>query len=129
MAFDIETARTWVIMTQGSAAPNRLNVAVTRALPPPVIALFEARHNVRVNLDDRRLAPDELQRAAEGVDALIVTAFDRLDADAIDRFANTLRIIATYSVGIEHIDLKAAVERGLAVLSTPDVLSNSVAER
>ena len=103
-------------------------MAVTRALPPPVIALFEARHNVRVNLDDRRLPPDELQRAAEGVDALIVTAFDRLDADAIDRFANTLRIIATYSVGIEHIDLKAAAERGLAVLSTPDVLSNSVAE-
>jgi glyoxylate reductase len=59
---------------------------------------------------------------------MVVTAFDRLDADAIAQLPARLRILATYSVGIEHIDLDAAARRGIAVLSTPDVLSNSVAE-
>jgi glyoxylate reductase len=81
-----------------------------------------------VNPDDRTLTPDELQHAAKGVDALIITAFDRLDAAAMARLPAALRMIATYSVGIEHLDLLAARGRGLAVLSTPDVLSDAVAE-
>ena len=59
---------------------------------------------------------------------MVVTAFDRLDADAIAQLPARLRILATYSVGVEHIDLDAAARRRIAVLSTPDVLSNSVAE-
>ena len=108
--------------------PPRLNVAVTRALPPPVIELLAKRHNVWVNPHDRALTPDELQQVAAGADVVIVTAFDRLDAGAIERLPAALRIVATYSVGIEHIDLEAAAGRGIAVLSTPDVLSDSVAE-
>jgi glyoxylate reductase len=63
-----------------------------------------------------------------GADALVVTAFDRLDGGALEGLPTCLRIIATYSVGIEHLDLGAARRRGIAVLSTPDVLSDSVAE-
>src|SRR5215471_5254275 len=115
-------------MPNDTKGPPRLNVGVTRTLPAPVIELIERRHSVQVNPHDRVLTPSELQQMAVGVDALIVTAFDRLDADAIGRLPSTLRILATYSVGIEHIDLKAAAGRGIAVLSTPDVLSDSVAE-
>jgi lactate dehydrogenase-like 2-hydroxyacid dehydrogenase len=106
----------------------QLNIAVTRVLPLPVLELLRSRHNVSVNPDDRTLTPDELQQAAKGADALLITAFDRLDAGAVAQFPAGLRIMATYSVGIEHIDLDAVSQRGIAVLSTPDVLSNSVAE-
>jgi len=116
------------IMAIDNKQPPRLNVAVTRALPPPVIELIGKRHEVWVNPNDRVLTPDELQQAAAGADVLLVTAFDRLDAAAIERLPPALRIVATYSVGIEHIDLTAAARRGVAVLSTPDVLSDSVAE-
>jgi glyoxylate reductase len=108
--------------------PSQLDIAVTRFLPLPVLELLRSRHNVWVNPGDRTLTPDELQRTALGADALLITAFDRLEADAIARLPTSLRIIATYSVGIEHIDLHAASKRGIAVLSTPDVLSDSVAE-
>ena len=107
---------------------SRLRIAVTRALPDPVIARLRERHDVWVNPDDRILTPDELQEAAARSDALIVTAFDRCDAAAIGRLPASLRILSTYSVGIEHIDLEAARRRGIAVLYTPDVLSDSVAE-
>ncbi len=115
-------------MPLAAATPPRLKVAVARALPPPVMAQLAAYHDVWVNPDPRTLTPDELQAAAVGVDVLIVTALNRLDAAAIARLPATLRIIATYSVGIEHIDLDAARNSGLAVLSTPDVLSDAVAE-
>jgi lactate dehydrogenase-like 2-hydroxyacid dehydrogenase len=106
----------------------RLRLAVTRALPPPVMALLSKRHDVWVNPHDRALTPDELKHAAASADAMIITAFDRLDADTIGRLPTALRIIATYSVGNEHIDQDAARRREIAVLSTPDVLSGSVAE-
>ena len=106
----------------------RLAVAVTRALPAQVLELFRNRHDIWVNPHDRSLTAQELQQMAGDADAMVVTAFDRLDADAIGRLPARLRILATYSVGIEHIDLEAAAHRGIAVLSTPDVLSNSVAE-
>ena len=106
----------------------RLDVAVTRALPAQVLELFRIRHAVWVNPHDRSLTPDELQQAACCADAMVVTAFDRLDRDTIARLPERLRILATYSVGIEHIDLEAAARHGIAVLSTPDVLSDSVAE-
>ena len=70
-------------MASDNQERRRLVLSVTRALPHPVIALLAARHDVRVNPDDRSLTSDELQHAAVGADALIVTAFDRLDAAAI----------------------------------------------
>lgn len=108
--------------------PPRLRLAVTRALPEPVLAALRACHDVWVNPDDRILSRDELQAAAQRADAMIVTAFDRLDAEAIGRLPANLRIVCTYSVGIEHIDQAAAHRREIAVLYTPDVLSDSVAE-
>jgi lactate dehydrogenase-like 2-hydroxyacid dehydrogenase len=116
------------MMATTTQALPRLELAVARALPPPVLDLFRARHNVWINPHDRSLSVEELQEAASGAQAIVVTAFDRMDAAAIARLPASLRIIATYSVGIEHIDLEAAARRGIAVLSTPDVLSNSVAE-
>lgn len=39
-----------------------------------------------------------------------------------------LKVIATMSVGYEHIDRKAAAKQKIAVSNTPTVSSNSVAE-
>lgn len=61
-------------------------------------------------------------------DALLVSVDVRLDADAMFRLPRTVGAIATYSSGLDHIDLQAARERGLAVFNTPDVLGAAVAE-
>ena len=39
-----------------------------------------------------------------------------------------LKIIATHSVGTDHVDLVAAAAKGVVVTNTPDVLSNATAE-
>lgn len=57
-----------------------------------------------------------------GAQALLVSVQNRLDAAAIDALPDTLRIIATVSVGTDHIDLAAAARRGIVVSNTPGVL-------
>lgn len=53
---------------------------------------------------------------------------DRLDRDAIKALPSTVKMIATYSVGHDHIDLQAAADRRIAVFNTPGVLSDAVAD-
>jgi len=61
-------------------------------------------------------------------EAAMVVVTDDLSAPVIIDLPASLRAIATYSVGYEHIDVAAATARGIAVLTTPDVLSPAVAE-
>ncbi|MEZ5850022.1 MAG: D-glycerate dehydrogenase [Hyphomicrobiaceae bacterium] len=110
------------------APGSRLRIGVTRALPDPVVAMLRRQHDLWINPDDRVLSPDELQELAARSDALIVTAFDRFNEAAIGRLAPCVKIVSTFSVGYEHIDVEAARKRGLAVLYTADVLSDAVAE-
>jgi len=50
-----------------------------------------------------------------------------MTAEMMDQFPN-LEMIATFSVGFDHIDLSAAKERGIKVTHTPDVLSAETAD-
>ena len=53
---------------------------------------------------------------------------DRLTKEAIIALPASIRIIASYSVGTDHIDLAAAKARGIAVSNTPGTLVNAVAD-
>jgi lactate dehydrogenase-like 2-hydroxyacid dehydrogenase len=53
---------------------------------------------------------------------------DNFDAALIAMLPSTVRVIATFSVGYDHIDIAGAAERGIAVCNTPDVLSVATAE-
>jgi glyoxylate reductase len=103
---------------------------VTRALPEPLLARLRTEFACWTNPEDRNLGADEIvrQAQAERAEALLVMAMDRIDAGLIQALPDSVRVIATYSVGHDHIDLQAAKARGVAVLSTPDVLSDAVAD-
>ena len=66
--------------------------------------------------------------AAEGADAIFVTPLDRLDSVFFERVSPTVRVIATYSVGFEHIDLQGAAKRKIAIAYTPGVNSDATAD-
>ncbi|HKY82477.1 MAG TPA: NAD(P)-dependent oxidoreductase [Sphingobium sp.] len=52
----------------------------------------------------------------------------RFDRETIGTLPPSVKAIATYSVGYDHIDLAAAADRGIAVFNTPGVLSDAVAD-
>ena len=85
-------------------------------------------YNARRNPNQFPFSQQNLLSAAEGADALFVTPADRLDSGFFQKVSPTIKIIATYSVGFEHIDLEAAARRKLPVAYTPGVNSEATAD-
>ncbi len=99
---------------------------VTRRLPAAIEALAAETFEVRLTPSD--VAITDLLARAEGVDAILCCPGDLLDAGAIGRLPDSVKVIGTFSVGYDHIDVGAARSRGIAVCNTPDVLSVATAE-
>ncbi|KAB7740210.1 D-glycerate dehydrogenase [Parvibaculum sedimenti] len=101
---------------------------VTRKLPADVEARLARSYDADTNPTDAVLTADELVARAEGKDALLVTPADRVNAALIVRLPASIRVIASFSVGYDHIDVKAADARGIPVTNTPDVLTDATAD-
>jgi lactate dehydrogenase-like 2-hydroxyacid dehydrogenase len=85
---------------------------------------YEARRNP----NQFPFSTQSLLSAAEGADALFITPADRLDSGFFQKVSPTVKIIATYSVGFEHIDLEGAARRKIPVAYTPGVNSEATAD-
>jgi lactate dehydrogenase-like 2-hydroxyacid dehydrogenase len=107
---------------------DRAAILVTRKLPDAVTARLSRDYRPTLNPDDRRYAGGELIAAAGGHDALLISPSERMTADVIGALPASIRAVATFSVGFEHIDLAAAKARGLIVTNTPDVLTDATAD-
>jgi lactate dehydrogenase-like 2-hydroxyacid dehydrogenase len=103
-------------------------VFVTRQLPDAVEERLKRDFSPRLNADDHLPGPDEVVEGCKGADALIPCPTDKITADVINRLDDSLKVIATFSVGHEHIDVNAARERGITVTNTPDVLTDATAD-
>ncbi len=107
---------------------NPPRVFVACDLPESVQALFAERFGALCNAHGRTLTPAELLEGVQGMDALVLTATDRLDDALVAQLPDTIKVVCTYSIGMEHLDIDALKARGIAVLATPDVLSESCAD-
>ncbi len=101
---------------------------VTRRLPPAVEARAARDYTARFNADDTPTTPAAILAGATGADAILCCTADRLDGATIAALPASIRVISTFSVGTDHIDLAAAAARGIPVCNTPDVLTEATAE-
>jgi glyoxylate reductase len=90
--------------------------------PARLRELFEVRG------DAPRPPPREvLWQEAAGATVLAVTYLDRVD-DALLAPLPTVRHVASYGVGLNHIDLDCCRRRGVLVTNTPGVVTNATAD-
>ena len=108
-----------------SAKPK---VFVTRRLPDNVEARLKRDYDPRLNADDHLPDADEVVAGCKGADALLPCPTDKITAQVIERLDDSVKAIATFSVGYEHIDVEAAKKRGIVVTNTPDVLTDATAD-
>jgi len=101
---------------------------VTRKLPDPVEERARRDYDALLNRDDAPLDRAEMARRAAGAAAILCTVGDDFSAAGIAALPDTVRMLATFSVGYDHIDVAAARARGIAVANTPDVLTRSTAD-
>ena len=86
--------------------------------------LFDAE----LNLKDEPFSRATLEDAVDRADVLVPTITDRIDADLLSKAGESLKMIANFGAGVDHIDIEAAVERGLIVTNTPGVLTEDTAD-
>lgn len=104
------------------------SILVTRKLPTAVEARLQRDYRPILNPEDRLYSRDELLELAAGVDAILPCHTERLDAELIAQLPDSVRAIANFSVGYDHVDLEAAKARDIIVTNTPDVLADATAE-
>ena len=103
-------------------------LVVTSHYPKDVEARIDRDYNARRNPNASLFSQQQLLSAAEGADALFITPADRLDSEFFQKVSPTVRIIATFSVGFEHINLEAAARRKISVAYTPGINNEATAD-
>jgi glyoxylate reductase len=103
-------------------------VIVTRELPDAAMDRMEQLFDTTSNRGDVAMTRDQLASAMAHCDVLVPTVTDQIDAALIAGAGESLRLIANFGAGVNHIDLKAARARGIIVTNTPGVLTEDTAD-
>lgn len=100
----------------------------TRPAPPEIVQYlsdngveFTAWDKVGVNP-----TTEELVETLKGYDGYLNVSFGKMDRSFLSQVTH-LKVVCTYSVGYDHIDIPAATEFGLPIGNTPNVLSVATA--
>lgn len=106
------------------------SLLLTRRMPPAVEARAQRDYAATLNPDDRLLGPDGIVAKAIAckADALLICAGDRITSEVVAKLPASVKVIATFSVGYEHIDVPACKARGIVAANTPDVLTEATAD-
>jgi glyoxylate reductase len=107
---------------------NRLKVVLTRRLPDAVETRMRELFDAELNLKDQPFDRAALVAAVKRADVLVPTITDEIDAELIAEAGDQLKMIANFGAGVDHIDVDAAVGRGLIVTNTPGVLTEDTAD-
>ncbi|MGI6604931.1 MAG: hydroxyacid dehydrogenase [bacterium] len=103
---------------------RRPRILVTEPIDPAGIAGFEEYADVTLGFDADR---ERLLKLVADHDALVVRTKYQIDREFIDH-GPRLKVIAMNGIGLNHIDVDYAKEKGIAVLNVPDASNDSVAE-
>lgn len=103
-------------------------VVITRKLPDPVETRMRELFDARLNVDDMAMTQPQLVAAVREADVLVPTVTDRVDASVIEQAGPNLKLIASFSNGVDHIDVAAAARKSIVVTNTPNVLTEDTAD-
>ncbi len=104
------------------------HVFLTRRLTDAVEARVAHTYRGHFNPEDVPLSDDAVVEGSAEAEAILCCVTDRFPRGLLLRLNPKLRVLASVSVGTDHIDLAAARERGLRVTNTPDVVTEATAD-
>lgn len=111
-----------------AAAPEIPRILVTRKMMPDAEKRIASVFHATLNPDDRPMSRDEILDLATRHDGILLTSFDKLGQEFIPALPPSIRIIATHSVGYDHLSIPQARAKGIAVTNTPGVLTDATAD-
>eukprot|EP00033_Pygsuia_biforma_P002230 GCRY01002470.1.p1 GENE.GCRY01002470.1~~GCRY01002470.1.p1 ORF type:complete len:329 (-),score=72.05 GCRY01002470.1:33-992(-) len=105
-----------------------MKVVVTRRIPECGLELLK-KGGFEIDLweEANPIPREELKERVKTADGLLCMLSDKIDKEVLELAVN-LKVVSTYSVGFNHIDLAECKKRDILVGYTPDVLSVATAE-
>jgi lactate dehydrogenase-like 2-hydroxyacid dehydrogenase len=111
-----------------AAGPDTPRILVTRKMMPDAEKRIASLFRATLNPEDRAMSPAEILEKAASHDGILLTSFDKLGPEFIPALPPSIRIIATHSVGYDHLSIPQAKAKGIAVTNTPGVLTDATAD-
>lgn len=102
-------------------------LVITRKVFDSTLNELSPFFEIDANQADTLFTVEELAQKAAGADALLVVASDPMRADFLNQLPK-LKMLATGSVGTNHIDLNYCHAHQINVSNTPDVLTEATAD-
>jgi len=102
-------------------------VFVTRQIPQPGPEILSEYFEVETYPGEQPPKKEEILAGIRGKDAILCLLTDKIDRDIMDAAPN-LKVISSFSVGYDHIDVAEATRRGIYVTYTPGVLTEATAD-
>lgn len=84
--------------------------------------------DVELRAAPEKATPDEMVPKVPGLAGVLPVNGARVDARVMDAAGPSLKVISTFGVGYDNIEVAAATERGIPVTNTPNVLVNATAD-
>ena len=107
---------------------DKIKVLVTRRWPAEVEAVLKEKYDVTLNESDKPMTKEEMQKALQEYDCFCPTVTDNVNSEVLSVENKRAKIVASFGVGFNHIDLDAAKKEGLVVTNTPEVLTDCTAD-
>ncbi len=104
-----------------------MRILLTRKLHKFAIKELKKYYTVSIHDGKIPIPKKELMEKIKNVEGLICFPYDLIDREVIEK-ARNLKVISTYSVGYDHIDLAAAKKKNIRIGYTPDVLTGATAD-
>jgi glyoxylate reductase len=103
---------------------------LTREILSPAISILSKDCTVILGSNKGEHPPirKQLLKQVRQKDAILCTLSDRIDAKVMDAAGSNLKVISSYSTGVDHIDVKEATKRGIYVTCTGDILTEATAD-
>lgn len=96
-------------------------------VPETALEMVRKVAEVRINPAYGTPSKETLLKEVTDIDGLFCNITEKVDAPLLDA-AKKLKIVASMSVGFDHIDLDAATKLGILATHTPGVLTEAVAD-
>lgn len=104
-----------------------MKIAVTRRIHDDQVERLRQVAEVQYWDQDIPPDPDQLLELLDGVDGALTLLTDQIDGSVLDQ-RPSVRVVSNLAVGYDNIDVPAATERGVAICTTPSVLTDTTAE-
>ena len=103
-------------------------VFVTRVILESGLKLVQDYCEAEVWPDELPPTREEILAHVPGVEGVLCLLTDRIDAEIMQAAGPGLKVISSFSVGTDNVDVAAATKRGIPVGNTPGVLTDATAD-